>query len=128
MAEDSLEKAISFFKTQPSLDTPFTFNLNFFRSGFPFFQDGLALAYLKKGEVDSAITVYEKLTKLDPESKNWRRIHPKYHYRLAKLYEQKGLNDKAMGEYKTFLGIWKNADKDLPELLDAKKRLAGLIN
>ena len=128
MAEDSLEKAISFFKTQPSLDTPFTFNLNFFRSGFPFFQDGLAFAYLKKGELDSAITVYEKLTKLDPESKNWRRIHPKYHYRLAKLYEQKGWQDKAMGEYKTFLRIWKNADEDLPELIDAKKRLARLIN
>jgi len=128
MAEDSLEKAISFFKTQPSIDTPFSFTLNFFFLNLPFLQDGLALAYLKKGELDNAITVYEKLTKLDPESKNWRLINPKYHYHLAKLYEEKDWQDKAIKEFKIFLEIWENADKDLPEFVDAKKRLSNLLN
>ena len=29
-------------------------------------------------------------------------------------------------EYKKFLKIWKNADKDLPELIDAKQRLVQI--
>jgi tetratricopeptide (TPR) repeat protein len=126
MVEDSLEKAISIFKKQPSLDMPFMFTINFFIINFPFLQDGLAQAYLKNGELDNAIATYEKLITLDPDSKNWRRFHPKYHYRLAKLYEEKGWLEKAIKEYVKFLEIWKDADKDLPELIDAKKRLTAL--
>jgi hypothetical protein len=62
----------------------------------------------------------------DPSSKVRRLIHPKYHYRLTKLYEEKGWSGKAIEQYEKFLEIWKDADEDLPELIDAKERLAKL--
>jgi tetratricopeptide (TPR) repeat protein len=93
----------------------------------PFLQDVLARAYYLNGELDKAISEYERLSTFDPKSNDRRLIHPKYHYRLAKLYEEKGLKEKAIGELEKFLELWKNADKDLPELVDAKSRLANLV-
>ena len=37
-----------------------------------------------------------------------------------------GLLAKAISRYEKFPDIWKNADEDLPELIDAKARLARL--
>jgi tetratricopeptide (TPR) repeat protein len=93
----------------------------------PFLQDILARAYHLNGELDKAIAEYEGLITFDPKSKDRRLIHPKYHYRLAKLYEEKSLKEKAIGEFEKFLELWKDADKDLPELVDAKNRLAKLV-
>ena len=39
---------------------------------------------------------------------------------------KKGDHNLALKNYKKNLDIWKNADNDLPELIDAKKRLAKL--
>ena len=92
----------------------------------PFLQDVLARAYYLNGELDKAISEYERLITFDPNSKNRLLIHPKYHYRLAKLYQEKGLKNKAISEFEKFLELWKDADKDLPELVDVKNRLANL--
>jgi len=48
------------------------------------------------------------------------------HYELGKLYEQKGELEEAVNYYKRFLDIWKDADPDLADFADAKKRLAQL--
>ena len=39
---------------------------------------------------------------------------------------KKGGKEKAIGELEKFLKLWKDADKNLPELVDAKNRLAKL--
>ncbi len=93
----------------------------------PFLQDVLARAYYLNGELDKAISEYERLITFNPNSKDRRLIHPKYHYLVAKLYEEKGWKEKAISEFEKFLELWKDADKDLPEFIDAKKRLNKLI-
>ena len=45
---------------------------------------------------------------------------------LGKNYEQKGQKAKSIEPYEKFLGLWKDADPGIPEVEDAKKRLAGL--
>jgi hypothetical protein len=37
-----------------------------------------------------------------------------------------GKNVEAADRYRKFLNLWKDADPGLPEVADAKKRLAGL--
>jgi tetratricopeptide (TPR) repeat protein len=92
----------------------------------PPLKDGMARAYEKKGDLDGAIAEYERLITFDPKEEERFLIHPKYYYRLAKLYEKKGIKDKASANYQRFLDLWKDADPGLPEIEDARKRLAGV--
>ncbi len=126
VAEGFPDKAIVLLEnhepgTVPALEVDYIAPYN-----MPMIRDTVARAYLKKGDVDGAIAVYEKKITLDPQSKERRLIHPKYHFLLGKLYEKKGEKAKAIEQYEVFLEFWKDADPDMPELGDAKKRLASL--
>jgi tetratricopeptide (TPR) repeat protein len=92
------------------------------------YRDAAARAYVKLGDLDKAIDEYEHLITFDPDSKDRRLIHPKYLYWLAKLYEEKGWEGKAIEHYEKFLDLWKNADPGIPEIEDAKAKLAELKN
>jgi len=85
--------------------------------------DGKAQAYAKKNEIDKAITEYQRLITFDPSSVDRRLIHPKYYYRLAKLYEKKGDTAKARENYEKFLDLWKDADSGIAEVEDARRKL-----
>jgi tetratricopeptide (TPR) repeat protein len=92
----------------------------------PFLKDVLARAYWKRGELDKAIAEYERLTTIDPKNRLRMLIHPLYHYRLGRVLDEKGDKDQARIEYRKFLEYWRDADPGLPEVEDAKERLAGL--
>jgi len=92
----------------------------------PLAQDDLARLYVQKQDWDRAITEYRVLTVIGPEHTNRRFIHPIYHYRLAQVYEKKGMNAEAVAEYERFVRLWEKADPPRPEVKDARSRVAQL--
>ncbi len=50
----------------------------------------------------------------------------KAHYLLGLAYERSGWTNKAIEQYEEFLKIWEDADPGIPEVEDAKQRLAEL--
>jgi tetratricopeptide (TPR) repeat protein/DNA-binding winged helix-turn-helix (wHTH) protein len=81
------------------------------------YEDCLANAYLELDRVDESIAEYERILKLNPN-------YPLIHYHLAQAYARKGQNDQARSEYQRFLEVWKDADADIPEVVNAKKTLS----
>ncbi|MCK4421229.1 tetratricopeptide repeat protein [candidate division WOR-3 bacterium] len=126
-AEKHLEQAIVVCEKASKLKIPSMYTGNILSYNIPLPKDVLARAYLQKGELDKAIAEYERLVIVDPKSQDRYLIHPKYHYLLAKVYEEKGLKEKAIEQYKRFLEIWKDADEDMPELINARMRLNNIL-
>jgi eukaryotic-like serine/threonine-protein kinase len=127
LVQGNLDKAISHLKHPPELPTPFmTFAefMGLYNRIFP--RDGLARAYVQKGDLDSAVAEYERITRFDPTTKERRLIHPLHRYELAKLYEKMGMKEKAIAQYEKFLSLWKNADAEHPEPKEARTRIARL--
>jgi len=90
------------------------------------FLDPLALAYYRKGDLENALKQSEWITSLTQGRIREADLYAKSFYMLGKIYEQKGNKGKAIEHFQKFLELWKNADPGLPEVEDAKKRLAGL--
>ncbi len=127
LAEDSVEEAISTSKEASSIGAYSSMYVsNLLPHNFPFERDTLARAYLKVGDIDKAIVEYERLITFDPNTLERSLIHPRYYYKLGKLYEQKGQKAKAIEHYEKFLDLWKDADPGIFEVEDARKRLMGL--
>jgi tetratricopeptide (TPR) repeat protein len=126
LAKGSFQEAINCGENliQPGIYFPVSQWMIPYNGFYP--RDVLARTYYQNNELEKAIAEYERLITFDPNSKDRSLINPVYHYLLAELYEEKGFKDKAIEQYEKFLDIWKDADEDLPELIDAKTRLARL--
>jgi len=88
--------------------------------------DSLALAYFRAGDLPKAQGEYERITSLTTGRLNHGDIYAKSFYMLGRIFEQKGDAAKARSNYQKFLELWKDPDPGLPEVDDARKRLAGL--
>jgi tetratricopeptide (TPR) repeat protein len=94
-------------------------------AGYGRFNDSLALAYFRSGELENARDIYEKNASLMGMLDS-NVLYAKTFYMLGKVYEGLGDKGKAIENYQKFLELWKDADPGLPESADAKSRLASL--
>ena len=77
-----------------------------------------------RGDIPGAIEVYRRLLTPDISAK-WVAVYePRFVLEMARLYEQAGDKAAARREYQRFAELWKNADPGLPELQEARQRLA----
>jgi len=97
----------------------------------------LSRSYYEIGKYDPAIEAVRRLQSIHSNFACWDVDAPLYILELAiyfpksfnllgKIYEKKGDTQLALKNYEKFLDLWKDADKDLPDLIDAKERLAKL--
>jgi tetratricopeptide (TPR) repeat protein len=90
------------------------------------FLERLARAYYESGNLDKSRENYEKITLLTTGRFDHGDLYAKAYYMLGKIAEQQGDKARARQNYTKFLDLWKDADPGLPEVEDARKRLAGL--
>jgi tetratricopeptide (TPR) repeat protein len=91
-----------------------------------FFLYYLAQAYLKAGDLAEAENACLEILSLALGRVQSGDFYAKSFYVLGKIYEQKGLRNKAIKHYETFLDLWKDADPGLPEVEEARQNLANL--
>jgi serine/threonine protein kinase/Tfp pilus assembly protein PilF len=100
---------------------------SFIYTNLPYRIDFPAQVLLAEGKLDDAISEYEEVTAIDPAAVAFRPlVHPFGHLRLAKLYEQKGLIEKAREQYELALSYWQDADPGLAPVIDARDSLSRL--
>lgn len=110
LAQGRRAEALDHFKAAVG-HLPITWNVDAF-------EDCLANAYLELGQVDEAIGEYERALRVNPNLALAR-------YHLGRAFDQKGDKVRAEAEYERFLVVWRDADPDIPELVDAKHRLGS---
>jgi tetratricopeptide (TPR) repeat protein len=89
--------------------------------------DLLGDAYQLNGQKDKAARTYARIRELISGRVEWGAVYSRSFYKLGKLYEQLGKKAEARKEFTKFLDLWKDADPGLPEVEDAKKRLAAIF-
>jgi len=90
------------------------------------FLEPLAEAAFLSGDLDKARQTYEKITGLTVGRYLYGDRYARSFFRLGIIAEKQGRKDEAAGHFRNFLDLWKDADPDLPEVEDARQRLAGL--
>ncbi|MGD8534368.1 MAG: protein kinase [Candidatus Aminicenantes bacterium] len=114
-ALDNFEKAISLLPHQ-------TYKFD----EHAFFLDAFIAALYESGNIEGVISSLEKIISLSMGRLRWGDIYARSFYLLGKTYQKKGMNEKAITNYEKFIQLWKNADRDLPEVSDARKQLATI--
>lgn len=90
------------------------------------FYDGLARALFESGDVREAAKEYEHITRLTYGRLSHGDIYAKAFYMLGRIAERRSDRARALGNYGKFLELWADADPGLPEIEDARTRLAAL--
>ncbi len=86
----------------------------------------LARAYYESGDMRKAGDEFERIVEFLPGRILYGDLYAQSYYRLGTIYQGQGNKAKAAENYRKFLDLWKDADPGLPEVADARNRLAGL--
>jgi adenylate cyclase len=89
------------------------------------FRDGAARSKALEGDRRTAIEIYRELLRPDIGHKWTAVLEPRFHLELARLERQEGQNVEALTHYRDFLALWSDADRDLPEIAEARSYLAS---
>ncbi len=114
LAEKDSETALEILEGMQRRGMPYSAGLWYIE-----WREALAEAYRIAGRLDEAAEVHEKMLEEF-------RGHYISHYKLGRIHEEMGHRPEAVNEYERFLEKWKNADEGLPQLEDARSRLAAL--
>jgi tetratricopeptide (TPR) repeat protein len=125
LEENSIEDAIAYFEKAISL---LPYQSDHMGDEHAPFYDSLALAFFRAKDYENARKWYEKILDLTLGRIDYGDIYAKSFFMLGKIYEQKGWKGKAIESYQKFLDLWKDADPDIPEIEDARRRLTALQN
>ncbi len=90
--------------------------------------DALSTAEKMGGDLSEAQRYYEQIIALTTGKLKWGDIYALSYYHLGEIYQEQGLKQEAISQYKKFLELWENADYAQKEREDAKKQLAFLEN
>jgi tetratricopeptide (TPR) repeat protein len=88
--------------------------------------ESLAHYHFTTGNLEKAIEVYEQITELPSMGWETQECWVRAHFSLGKAYEAIGNNEKAILWYQRFLSIWEEADRDLPDLMEAESSVLYL--
>lgn len=93
----------------------------------PYHLESLAYYYSSLEDWEKAISIYKKIIN-EYRSMGWegQECWVQSHIQLGKANEETGNNAGAIEYYKRLLELWKEADPDLPDLLEVKLRLEQL--
>ena len=87
--------------------------------------DGLARTRTARGDLRGAVDIYRKLIAPVVGSKWTAVLQPLHVLALARVIEQSGDAAGARAQYQRFLDLWKDADPGLPELAEARRKVAS---
>jgi hypothetical protein len=82
------------------------------------------VAYLRLGSAAAAATEFRKI--IDQKGASWGPRYPMAYVGLARAAVQAGDAVGARKAYADFLALWKDADPDLPLMIEVKKEYAAL--
>jgi serine/threonine protein kinase/Tfp pilus assembly protein PilF len=117
-AIEHLETALSLLPFQSSLWTD-----AHLRNTHALFIDALALAYYRAGNLEKAQEMFSTISDLSTGRLYFGDIYARSFYILGRIFQRWGENEKAEENYNKFLALWLNADPDISEVNDAKRRL-----
>jgi eukaryotic-like serine/threonine-protein kinase len=83
-----------------------------------------ALTLLAAGQTPEAVSVLSLM--VDRKGTNWGPEYPAAQVGLARAAKQMGDSARAKKTYEQFFAFWKDADPDIPLLLEARKEYAAL--
>ena len=88
--------------------------------------ESLASYYFQARDWERAIATYEEM--ISYRSLGWeaQECWVQAHLNLGIAYEEMDNAEEAIYYYRQFVELWKEADEDLPDLLEAKSRLEQL--